>query len=141
VKFHAPGVGGEDFSSSTTSLPSAEATMSRSPPKHLGEEEVAAFFDRLAALRPDVAIFAIDTALRLADRVVPLVAAVMGRRPRSSPGHALVHRKRPTSPRRIENGLWALTPHVYLVSARPSLVGNIGRALAEGLRALAPEPC
>jgi hypothetical protein len=80
-----------------------------------------------------VAIFAMDTALRLGDKVVPLCAAVMDRRPG--------RRKRPAAPRRVERDLWALTPHVYLVSAKPSLVGNIGRALAEGLRALAPEPC
>jgi hypothetical protein len=35
--------------------------------------------------------------------------------------------------------VWALTPHVYAVSAKGDLVSNIGRALAEGLRALSPE--
>ena len=32
----------------------------------------------------------------------------------------------------------ALGPHLYLASAREDLVGNVRRAIAEGLRALAP---
>jgi hypothetical protein len=37
-----------------------------------------------------------------------------------------------------ERELWALTPHIFAVNAKPDLVANIGRALAEGLLALAP---
>jgi len=136
VKFHAPGVGGDLDVVASAEGKLVVLELKSSPPKHIGEDEVSAFFDRLAALRPDVAIFAVDTALRLADRVVPLVAAVMERRPRSG---ALGRRTLPPAPKRVERDLWALTPHVYLVSAKPSLIGNLGRALAEGLRALAPE--
>jgi hypothetical protein len=39
---------------------------------------------------------------------------------------------------RVERELWALTPHLFAVNAEPDLVANIGRALAEGLLALAP---
>ena len=137
VKFHAPGVGGDLDVVASAEGKLVVLELKSSPPKHLGEEEVSAFFDRLAALRPDVAIFAVDTALRLEDKVVPLLAAAM--EPRRRSGGAPGRRRRPPSPRRIERDLWALTPHVYLVSAKPGLVGNIGRALAEGLRALAPE--
>ena len=50
-------------------------------------------------------------------------------------------RRRPHAriePRRVERELWALTPHLYAVNAKPDLVANIGRALAEGLLALSP---
>jgi hypothetical protein len=75
-----------------------------------------------------VSLFVMDTALRLADKVVPMLVTALRRRggPRSTP-------------RRIVRDVWALTPHVYAVSAKGDLVSNIGRALAEGLRALAPE--
>ena len=43
--------------------------------------EVAAFFDRLRLLRPDVALFVVDTALRLGDKVVPMLGAELGRPP------------------------------------------------------------
>ncbi len=101
--------------------------LKSSPPKHLSSREVRAFLERLAAVRPDVAVFVVDTALRLGDKVVPMLAEALARwRPATSP------------PRRVERELWALTPHLYAVNAKPDLVGNVGRAIGEGLRALAP---
>lgn len=133
VQFRAAGVGGD-----LDVLASAEGKLiavevKSSPPKHLGAAEVGAFFERIRALRPDLAIFAMDTALRLSDRVIPLFTAVLEDRARRNP--------RPVPPpRRVERELWAITPHVYVVNAKPNLIGNLGRALAEGLFALAPEP-
>lgn len=126
VKFRAPGVGGDLDVVAAGEGKLVVLELKSSPPKHVGEEEAGAFVDRLRALRPDVAIFAVDTALRLADRVVPLLAA------------AAAARGAVVTPRRIERELWALTPHVYVVNAKPDLIANLGRALAEGLRALAP---
>jgi len=40
--------------------------------------------------------------------------------------------------RRIERDLWALTPHLYAVSAKSDLVANLCRVVAEGLLALGP---
>ena len=73
-------------------------------------------------LRPDVAVFAMDTALRLSDRVLPLLVAELG----SGAGGV----------RRIERDLWALTSHLYVVSAKSDLVANVCRVLAQGLLAL-----
>lgn len=129
VKFHAPGVGGDLDVIAAAEGKLIVLELKSSPPKHLGEEEVAAFFDRVAALRPDVAIFAMDTALRLSDKVIPILAAELDRRRPE---------KRRRAPRRVERELWALTPHLYVANAKPNLISNIGRALAEGLRALAP---
>jgi hypothetical protein len=42
-------------------------------------------------------------------------------------------------PRRIFRETWALGPSLYLVNAREDLVENVCRAIAEGLRALAPD--
>jgi hypothetical protein len=87
---------------------------------------VAAFFARVRRLRPEVAVFAMDTALRLSDRVLPLLVAELG----SGAAGA----------RRIERDLWALTPHVYAVSAKSDLAGNLCRVVAEGLLELGPPP-
>jgi hypothetical protein len=35
--------------------------------------------------------------------------------------------------------LWALTPRIYLVNGSRDLMMNIGKAIAAGFRALAPE--
>lgn len=102
--------------------------LKSSPPKYLSRGEVSAFFGRLRALRPDVSVFAMDTALRLSDKVVPMLEEELPR------GAASVGAKR------IQRELWALTPHVYAVHAKPDLVGNVCRAISLGLLALTPEP-
>jgi hypothetical protein len=95
-----------------------------SPPKHVTSSEVRAFLQRVRAVRPDVALFVVDTALRLSDKILPMFAAALGAA--SGP------------PQRVVRETWALTPHVYVVNAREDLVENVCRAIAEGLRALAP---
>ncbi len=96
-----------------------------SPPKHIERAEVAAFLRRVRAIRPDVALFAVDTALRLSDKVLPMFAAELG------PG---------SRPRRVVRETWALTPHLYAVNARQDLMENLCRAIAEGMKALSPPP-
>jgi hypothetical protein len=127
LKFRARGVGGD-----LDVVAAAEGTLvylelKSSPPRHLSEAEAAAFLDRALALRADLTLFVVDTALRLSDKVVPLLAAEIARR-RGASGPA---------PRRVERELWALTPWLYAVNAKPDLLGNIARAVAEGLRARA----
>ena len=124
VKFRAPGLGGDLDVVAAVEGKLIYLELKSSPPKHLTEGEAAAFFARVQRLHPDVAVFAMDTALRLSDRVLPLLVAGMGA------GAA--------SPRRIERDLWALTPHLYAVSAKADLVTNVCRVVAEGLIALGP---
>lgn len=128
VEFHAPGIGGDLDVVAAAEGKLFVLELKSSPPKHLGEDEVGAFFERAWALKPDVSIFAVDTALRLSDKVIPLLVDTLARRGKEP------------RPRRIEHELWALTPHLYAVNAKPDLIANIGRALAEGLSALAPAP-
>jgi len=126
VKFRAPGLGGDLDVVAAVEGKLIYLELKSSPPKHLTQGEVAAFFARVRRLRPDVAIFAMDTALRLSDRVLPLLASAL------APAAA--------APWRIERDLWALMPHVYAVSAKSDLVANVCRVVAEGLLALGPPP-
>lgn len=130
LHFRARGVGGDLDVVAAAEGKLLYLELKSSPPKHLSSAEVAAFFDRLESLRPDLALFVMDTALRLEDRVLPMLAAEMARRRAASSPR----------PRRIIREVWALTPHLYAVNARLDLLANIGRAIAEGLRALAPPP-
>ncbi|MBZ4416553.1 hypothetical protein [Myxococcus sp. RHSTA-1-4] len=127
VKFHAPEVGGDLDVVAAAEGRLLYLEMKSSPPKHLAHDEVGAFFRRVRALRPHVAIFVMDTALRLSDKVLPLLQAELSTQP-------------PPAPRRVLREVWALTPHLYVVNARQDLLGNIGLAIAEGFRALAPPP-
>jgi hypothetical protein len=130
VRLHARGVGGDLDVVAAAEGKLAYLELKSSPPKNLSPREVGAFFDRVRLLRPDLKLFVVDTALRLSDKVLPMLAAELERRQGGT---------KPV-PRRLERELWALTPHLYAVNSRPDLMTNIGRAIAEGLRALAPPP-
>jgi hypothetical protein len=127
VRSGAPGVGGDldVVAAGEGKLVYVEAKSS--PPKHVSRAEVSAFLRRVRAVRPDVALFVVDTALRLSDKILPMFA------------EALAGPRAPPPPRRIFRETWAITPHLYAVNAREDLAENVCRAIAEGLRALAPE--
>jgi len=99
-----------------------------SPPKHIAPAEIRAFLRRVRAVRPDVALFVVDTALRLSDKVLPMFADALQRAGAPAP-----------RPHRVLRETWGLGPHLYVVNAREDLVENVCRAVAEGIRALAPE--
>lgn len=128
VRFHARGVGGDLDVVAAAEGKLAYLELKSSPPKNLEAREVAAFFDRVSMIVPDVTLFVVDTALRLSDKVLPMLVAGLEHR-RSGPS---------VVPRRIARELWALTPHLYAVNGKVDLIANIGRALAEGLLALSP---
>ena len=126
VKFHATGVGGDLDIVAAAEGRLIYLELKSSPPKHLSDTEIDAFFDRVRVLRPDLTLFVMDTALRLSDKVVPMLVTGLRRRVDSP------------SPRRLERELWVLTPSLYAVNARPDLVANIRSAIAAGLLALSP---
>jgi hypothetical protein len=128
VRFHARGVGGDLDVVAAAEGKLAYLELKSSPPKNLEVREVVAFFDRVQMLRPDVTLFVVDTALRLSDKVLPMLVAELEQR---RGGTTVV-------PRRIERELWALTPHLYAVNGKVDLMANVGRALSEGLLALSP---
>ena len=103
--------------------------LKSSPPKNLAVNEISAFCDRLNLLRPDVSLFVVDTALRLSDKVLPMLIEEFRVR-----GYGI------KKPKRIAAQLWALTPHVYVVNGRRDLMTNIGKAIAAGFLALSPSP-
>jgi hypothetical protein len=129
LEFPAAGVGGDLDVVATAEGKLVYLELKSSPPKNLEEAEVRAFFERLEALRPDVALFVMDTALRLADKVIPFLSDEVERRRRAA-----------ATPQRLARSVWMLGPHLYAVGAHRDLMGNVSRALAEGLRSLAPSP-
>lgn len=125
LRFGARGVGGDldVVAAAEGRLVYLEAKSS--PPRQLEDHEVAAFVDRVAALGPDLALFVVDTALRLGDKVVPMLAEAVTRRAGRS-----------VEPRRLLREVWALTPRLFAVGAKGDLAGNVGIAVATGLRGL-----
>jgi hypothetical protein len=130
LKCRARGVGGDLDVAAAAEGKLLYLELKSSPPKHLSVGEVAAFFERVRAVHPDAALFVMDTALRLSDKVLPMLVAELARRRGGAP----------VVPRRVHHEVWALTPHLYALNARPDLLANIGRAIAEALAALSPPP-
>lgn len=130
LEFRAAGIGGDLDVVGAAEGKLIYVELKSSPPKNLSTAETTAFLDRLLALRPEVALFVMDTALRLSDKVLPMLVADL----ESRPGKA------PVEPARLARGVWALSPHIYLVNAHRDLMRNIARAIAEGLRELSPLP-
>ena len=128
VKCHVRGVGGDLDVVAAAEGKLFYLELKSSPPRNLSGQEVSAFFDRVRMLRPDVALFVVDTALRLTDKVLPMMVAEIARRGGSAG----------TRPVRVSGQLWALTPRLYAVNGARDLVSNIGRAVAESLLALRP---
>ena len=94
-------------STAAQSLALTPRVQSRMMP--LSNAEVSAFLDWLRHPRPDMTLFVMDTALHLADKVVPMLVRQLTRRL----GSASV------TPYRIVREVWALTPHLYASAATP----------------------
>jgi hypothetical protein len=126
LRFGARGVGGDldVVAAAEGRLLYAEAKSS--PPRQISGEEVRAFLDRVEALRPDLAFFVVDTALRLGDKVVPMLADDISRRA-----------GRRGAPRRVVREVWRLAPRLFAVGAKGHLSVNVAAAVAEGLRGMA----
>jgi hypothetical protein len=124
VRSGAPGVGGDLDVVAAAEGRLLYLELKSSPPKHLMPAEVAAFLARVRALRPDLSLFAVDTALRLGDKVLPMLAAAAGGAP----------------PRRLRRDTWEVAPGLYLTSARQDLVENLCAAIADGFTRLGPAP-
>lgn len=127
VRSGARGVGGDLDLVAAAEGKLLYAELKSGPPKHLTDTEVEAFLLRLRVVRPDLALFLVDTALRLSDKVLPMFVEALARGDAAS-----------VAPRRLHRETWALTPHLYLVSAKEDLIDNACRAIGEGLRALSP---
>ncbi len=127
VKLHVRGVGGDLDVVAAAEGKLVYVELKSSPPKNLAANELAAFCDRLSLLRPDVSLFVVDTALRLSDKVLPMLIAEFRK-----------HGCSVSKPKRIGAQLWALTPHIYAVNGSRDLIANIAKAIAAGLIALSP---
>ena len=91
--------------------------------RQIVQAEVGAFLDRVDTLRPDVALFLVDTQLRMKDKLVPMFDVEVARR---RLGWEL---------RRLEREIWRVGPDVYLLNTDPDLVRNVGACLAAHFRA------
>jgi hypothetical protein len=94
-----------------------------SPPKHIEQNEISAFFDRVLELRPDLAIFLEDTRLRMKDKIVEMFEEELKKRwPRSTP-----------NVERMKGELFRVGEKLFIINSKPDVCSNLGYCLSSVL--------
>jgi hypothetical protein len=94
------------------------------PPRHVHNREIASFFDRLEALRPDAAVFVEDTRLRMTDKLLVMFEEELERRFGGS---------RPRM-ERLTDETFVLEGKLFLANASPDLATSLGRCVVHYFR-------
>ena len=119
VKFRRPQIGGDYDVIAKFEGALLYAEVKSSPPKQIYDSEITAFFDRVEDLAPAVAIFLMDTELRMKDKIVPLFEAELKRR------YAY-----PLPVTRLERELFQVQDRTFIINAKESIARNIGTVLS-----------
>jgi hypothetical protein len=118
VKFKRPKVGGDYDVIAKLDGALCYAEVKSSPPKQIYDSEISAFLDRVEDLMPEIALFLMDTELRMKDKIVPLFEAELARR---SPY--------PPEVTRMERELFTIRDRIFIINAKEDIVRNIQRVL------------
>lgn len=118
VKFKRPAVGGDYDVIAKFDGSLLYTEVKSSPPKQIYDAEIAAFLDRVDDLSPEIALFLMDTELRMKDKIVPMFEAQLAERHSSPPEVA-----------RMERELFHIQNRIFIVNAKESIIRNIERVL------------
>jgi hypothetical protein len=116
VKFKRPKVGGDYDLIAKIDGSILYMEVKSSPPKQIYANEITAFFDRVLDLNAEVAIFFMDTELRMKDKIVPMFEDELRHRYPSPP-----EVKRPE--------LFQISHRIFIINAKENITGNIEKAL------------
>jgi len=100
-----------------------------SPPRQIYPNEISAFLSRVLDLSPEVAVFFMDTELRMKDKIVPMFEEELKSRFASPPGV-----------RRMERELFEVSGEgvdgnkIFIINAKDSVAANIEKVLIRYLR-------
>jgi hypothetical protein len=128
VKFRRPRVGGDYDLIAKIDGSILYMEVKSSPPKQIYSNEIAAFLDRVADLNPEVAVFFLDTELRMKDKIVPMFEEEL--RARSGGRPAPAARGRVPEVGRMEKELFQIRDRIFIINAKGGIEGNIEKALS-----------
>lgn len=124
VKFKRPRVGGDYDLIAKIEGSILYMEVKSSPPKQIYASEITAFIDRVFDLSPEIAVFFMDTELRMKDKIVPMFEDELKKR-FSSPPPVL----------RIEKELFQIWNRIFIINAKDSITNNIEKVLSFYFRA------
>jgi Holliday junction resolvase-like predicted endonuclease len=122
VKFRRPKVGGDYDVIAKYDGSLLYVEVKSSPPKQIYDGEIEAFLDRVDDLSPEIAIFLMDTELRMKDKIVPMFEKELGRRSRPQPVI------------RMERELFRIEDRIYIVNSRDDMLRNVQKVLSRQYR-------
>lgn len=125
VKFRRPAAGGDYDVLARCDSALLYAEVKSSPPKQVYDTEIAAFLDRVADLAPEVAVFFMDTELRMKDKIVPMFEQALAAR-RGSAVPVV----------RMERELFRVGEGLFIINAKESIQRNLERVFLRHYRAL-----
>ena len=125
VKFRRPKVGGDYDVLAKLDGVLLYLEVKSSPPKQIYDSEIAAFLDRVEDLGPELAVFLMDTELRMKDKLVPMFEKAFAERSGAPPSVV-----------RLERELFTVRDRIFIVNAKESIVGNIGTVIRRLFRSL-----
>jgi hypothetical protein len=118
VKFKRPEVGGDYDVIAKFDGALLYVEVKSSPPKQIYDSEIAAFLDRVDDLSPEIAVFFMDTELRMKDKIVPMFEAELARR-HASPPEVM----------RMERELYQIQNRLFIINAKENIVRNLEQVL------------
>ncbi len=129
VKIKRPAIGGDYDLLAKIDGAILYMEIKSSPPKQIYTSEVKAFLDRVYDLAPEIAIFLVDTELRMKDKMVPMFEEEL--KSRFSP---------PPEVKRMEKELFEIAvtttdmPKIFIINAKDTIIQNIEKILAAYFR-------
>lgn len=119
VKFQRPKVGGDYDLLAKIDDSLLYMEIKSSPPKQIYDREIKAFFDRLEDLVPDLAVFLVDTELRMKDKIIPMFEDELSRRYRKT-----------AATERIVKELFHINRKIFIINAKDSISANLNTVLS-----------
>lgn len=118
VKFKRPNIGGDYDVIAKLDALILYSEVKSSPPRQIYDTEISAFLDRVTDLAPEIAVFFMDTELRMKDKIVPLFETELEKR---SSGCIRVSR--------MEKELFQIWDRIFIINSKDSIVRNIETVL------------
>ncbi|MFO0754644.1 MAG: hypothetical protein U0411_15120 [Thermodesulfovibrionales bacterium] len=123
VKMKRPSVGGDYDLLAKIDGSLLYMEIKSSPPRQIYQNEVGSFLERVADLLPGMAVFFVDTELRMKDKIVPFFEEELARR---TSGAAVLRREKELF-EVVQSGTG--TPRMFIINAKDSIVQNIEKIL------------
>ena len=119
VKFRRPRVGGDYDVIAQVDNALFYIEVKSSPPKQIYDSEIAAFLDRVDDLAPEIAVFLMDTELRMKDKIVPMFEKELEKRFDQAPPVL-----------RMQRELFGIEDRIFIINSKEELLENLGLVLA-----------